>query len=374
MSTRSTPYALWSECEKPLREADWPTLSRRVVALATLAANAHNTQPWKFRILKERVEIHPDWSRQLLASDPTGRQLWLSLGASLENLLVALASRGLIGSAALDSSEGERHLFIHVNIRDAAAASDTNAQRLVTAIPLRRTCRHVFKANPIPHDVILSERSESKDLVHIASVTDATAIRSTADLAAAATRDAFSQTPFRRELSHWVRNNFTKQSDGMPGFANGVPNLPSFLGSTLIRFVNIGKKQAADEHAWITSSPLLTVLSTAKDDPESWIAAGQLLKRFALIGTAKGLAYSIIESPIEIATYRPKLTALITNYQLPITSPLPQVLMRFGHCDKPHRPTPRRPLEHVITLSSTNFLDKHTFRISSIPKKQNCST
>gem|GEM_PF-5145949 len=146
---------------------------------------------------------------------------------------------------------------------------DQKSQTLAVAIPLRRTCRHVFsevlrQAQGIN---IFPERSASEveglpSIVSVTTVTDGTHKRSIADLAAAATRDAFSQKPFRRELSHWIRNNFTKQYDGMPGFTNGIPDIPSLLGPTLIRFVNIGKKQATDEHAWITSSPLLVLLST----------------------------------------------------------------------------------------------------------------
>lgn len=33
-----------------------------LVRYATLAANGHNTQPWKFKIIDETIEIHPDSS------------------------------------------------------------------------------------------------------------------------------------------------------------------------------------------------------------------------------------------------------------------------------------------------------------------------
>jgi len=52
-----------------------------LVRYATLAASGHNTQPWKFAIKANEIEIHPDYARRLQAVDPGDRELWISLGA-----------------------------------------------------------------------------------------------------------------------------------------------------------------------------------------------------------------------------------------------------------------------------------------------------
>lgn len=57
-----------------------------MVRYATLAANGHNTQPWKFAVHQDAIEIHPDYGRHLPVVDPENRELWISLGCSLENL------------------------------------------------------------------------------------------------------------------------------------------------------------------------------------------------------------------------------------------------------------------------------------------------
>ncbi len=41
-----------------------------LVRYATLAANGHNTQPWKFALKENVIEIHPDYARHLSAVDP----------------------------------------------------------------------------------------------------------------------------------------------------------------------------------------------------------------------------------------------------------------------------------------------------------------
>ncbi len=53
---------------------------------ATLAANGHNTQPWRFRVGDHRVDILPDFSRRTPIVDPDDHHLYASLGCAAETL------------------------------------------------------------------------------------------------------------------------------------------------------------------------------------------------------------------------------------------------------------------------------------------------
>ena len=66
-----------------------------LVRLAILAPSGHNTQPWKFKIAADNIRIYPDLTRHIPAVDFDDRELWISLGGALENLLAA-ASNALI--------------------------------------------------------------------------------------------------------------------------------------------------------------------------------------------------------------------------------------------------------------------------------------
>jgi nitroreductase len=46
------------------------------IRYATLAASGHNTQPWRFRIVGERIEILPDFSRRTPIVEPNGHHLF----------------------------------------------------------------------------------------------------------------------------------------------------------------------------------------------------------------------------------------------------------------------------------------------------------
>lgn len=68
-----------------------------IIRYATLAANSHNTQPWRFRINAAGIDILPDLSRRLGIVDPDDHHLYASLGCAAENLRIAASMRGLPG-------------------------------------------------------------------------------------------------------------------------------------------------------------------------------------------------------------------------------------------------------------------------------------
>jgi Nitroreductase family len=68
---------------------------RRLLGAAAAAPSIHNTQPWRFRIAgHDLVEVHGDPDRMLWVADPRGRALYLSCGAALLNLRLAIRASG----------------------------------------------------------------------------------------------------------------------------------------------------------------------------------------------------------------------------------------------------------------------------------------
>src|SRR4051794_28766790 len=63
----------------------------QAVGDACRAPSVHNTQPWRWLIDGTRVELRVDRERQLMVSDPAGRNLLISCGAALHHLEVAAA-------------------------------------------------------------------------------------------------------------------------------------------------------------------------------------------------------------------------------------------------------------------------------------------
>jgi nitroreductase len=67
---------------------------KELIRYATLAPSGHNTQPWKFSIKENSIRIFPDFTRHLTVVDPDNRELYISLGCALENLVIAARYAG----------------------------------------------------------------------------------------------------------------------------------------------------------------------------------------------------------------------------------------------------------------------------------------
>src|SRR5581483_508153 len=63
----------------------------RAVERALQAPSVHNTQPWRWRIGDDTIDLLADRTRHLPSTDPDGRDLVISCGAALHHLRVALA-------------------------------------------------------------------------------------------------------------------------------------------------------------------------------------------------------------------------------------------------------------------------------------------
>jgi hypothetical protein len=75
----------------------WPEApgASSLVHRAVLAASAHNSQPWRFRQSGDSIAISADLDRHLGSFDPFRREMHLSLGCALENLILAARAEGL---------------------------------------------------------------------------------------------------------------------------------------------------------------------------------------------------------------------------------------------------------------------------------------
>ena len=56
-----------------------------LIAVAGRAPSVHNTQPWRFTVSRDAIELQADVSRRLRV-DPDGREMVISCGAALYGL------------------------------------------------------------------------------------------------------------------------------------------------------------------------------------------------------------------------------------------------------------------------------------------------
>jgi hypothetical protein len=90
-----------------------PDVIAELLQAATLAPSMHNTQPWRFRVLRadQTIELYADPSRTLTHGDPHGRGVHIACGAALLNLRLAVAVAGRAPVVRLLPEPGQPQLL-----------------------------------------------------------------------------------------------------------------------------------------------------------------------------------------------------------------------------------------------------------------------
>lgn len=316
-----TPWTV-SEAEYP-RDGDAEDQLRSLVRYAILAPSGHNTQPWRFRIEGETLEIYADRTRALPVVDPDDRELVISCGAALETLLIAMRHFGIGSDTQFlpDPNDGDLLARLSPTEGDGLAHDDD----LFAQIARRRTNRQAFADRDIPvelSDRLVAEAESMGVWLQLVRGDDRDAL---ADLVAEGDRAQMADARFRRELAAWVHPNRSRARDGIRGYGFGFGDLMSHGGSLIIRSFDLGKGQAAKDRELAQGSPLLAVFGTATDDPVSWLRTGRALQRVLLRARARDVWSSYLNQPLEVAELRPRLAGTIGR-----SGEYPQLLVRFG--------------------------------------------
>ncbi len=309
-----------------------------LIRFATLAANGHNTQPWRFQIAERSIAIRPDFSRRTPAVDPDDHHLYASLGCAAENLAIAAAARGKLGELRFSTGAVNAVTFDYV---EQASISTP----LFDAIPRRQSTRAEYDGRGVPSAHLeLLRAASAVPGVDIVLVTDKVTQRKVRELVVAGNTAQMSDRAFVRELKEWLRFNphdAMEKGDGLLGAASGNPNLPTWLGGTMFDLAFRTKSENDKYARHIASSAGVAIFIAEKSNPEHWVLAGRACQRFALQATAIGLKTAFINQPVEVPALRGELAALAG-----LPGRRPDAIMRFGYGpDLPY--SPRRALQAV---------------------------
>lgn len=328
-------------------EAEFPTQGppaaqlRHLLHYAVVAPSGHNTQPWLFRVVGDGVELFADHARRLPIVDPADRELTISCGAALYQLRLAIRHFGFTDVLELFPDPGRPRFLARVSL-GAPRSPDAEGERLFHAIPKRRSNRSAFSDRPVPPRLVTAMRTsaagEHVEFHEVAGEEDRNAV---GDLVAEGDRLQFADKSFRRELASWIRPNFSRRRDGIPGGALGMGTLMSSVAPWFIRAFDVGSRQADAHRKLALGSPLLAVLSTSADTPDAWLATGQALSQVLLRAYADGVAVSFLNPPIEVPELRPRLRDVLG------LEGYPQLLLRLGY-GPDTKPTPRRRVSEVV--------------------------
>jgi hypothetical protein len=326
-----------------------PNIDEQQVAVlagdAAAAPSMHNAQPWRFRFFRgSRIfHVRADFDRALPHADPDTRALHLGCGAALLNLRVAVAHAGWHPLTRLLPDPGDPALLATVELADPAAdRAESSLGALYPGIHSRHTSRYPFAETDIPKP-LQKALAEAADLEG-ASLTfpGSWHLRWVMQLIEEAEARNRTDRGSDEDMVHWTRlgPEADTASDGVPEYAFG----PRKLGGRAPMRDFAGLRTVGDRGAVeFEKSPHLALLSTAGDQPEDWLRAGQAMERVLLRATLEELATSFVTQAIEWPDLR-----------WPLRDPVSgvghvQMVLRLGY--GPRGPaTPRRPVREVLDI------------------------
>jgi len=312
-----------------------------LVRAALLAPSSHNTQPWRFLVGPNTIELWGDATRMLPGSDADHRQFFISLGCALENLIAAAEGLGLEYALSLFPHSEEALCVARLAFKDLRAAR-SGTSPASTAILARQTNRFPYETRKVPQEFLASIRALAHSGLEVHVVEDPAVKNDLVRIFGDATEAAFHDKRFTSELSRWIRPSLKRYRDGMPGYNIGIPWPVSFIVPLAIRYGNVAKQQRAMVEKPARATPVFIVIATKQDDPQAWVEVGRLLERIWLRAIAEGMVMGPNAAPIQIGEFYKELQhALQTELR-------PQIFARLGYSSKRVPKSPRLLLEEVL--------------------------
>ena len=325
-----------------------PTLDelRSALGLAVRAPSLHNTQPWRWVLTSDALELHADRSRQLRAIDPDARSLLISCGGALYLAVLGLAAAGWSTTVERMPDPAQPDLLGRLRITGRAQASPQILD-LATAAERRHTERRPFKPDIVPVDLldglaksvaatgvyahVIERPDERLDLAVVVSWAD---------------RLEGENDAYRAELSRWVGRE-PGADEGIP--ANVIPHVEAGEqrhADVPLRNFEFSKPGGQEIPAGVDEHPVYIVLFTQEDDDEARLRIGEAYVQISVEAEQRGLGSSAATQAVDLPGVRERLRTLMSWIDHP------QMILRVGWPPDGPAPaaTPRRSVDVVLAV------------------------
>ena len=307
-------------------------------ALAGYAPSIHNSQPWRWQVGGEVLDLYAVHRRQLAITDPDGRLAVLSCGAALHHARTALSAEGLEVDITRLPDLAQPNWLARITLAGHAPVSP-DAVRLVQTIRIRHTDRRPVTGKPV----------EPRELEAIADSIRAEGTRlhvlprgQVIELAAAvsyAQRTEAADQAWQAELAYWTGGT-RPAGTGIPDAA--IPDQPPQTTVPGRDFGHPGTLPVSAEH---DATATFAILYGEENGPLDWLRAGEALSVAWLTATELGISVLPLSATVEVPTTRLTLRRLLAGLGEPY------LVLRLGRADPDHAGpahTPRLPAEQTI--------------------------
>ncbi len=302
----------------------------KIFYYASLAPSGHNTQPWLV-ILNDNNEFEITVREEAIlpAVDPVRRETYLSLGAFLENLMIASGFYGYELNYDVVASN-----TMELNAIKGRFYKSDSKTALLELITKRRTIREPFLNKPLKVEAVDECLSVYPNCTYYPSSEHKAAFISR--LTYEANVAQVNREEAQRELAkwiHWSNKEADKYKCGLTPACLGITGIPAFVVKNTYteksvmssgfkkQTLKIVREQTNKNGGWV-------VITSDSDSPKDLIQTGRQFQKLFLKFTEKEIAVHPMTQILEEEPYKKEIAGLLR-----INNPV-QFILRVGYLGK----------------------------------------
>lgn len=309
---------------------------RFLLGYAILAPSTFNTQPWRFRLKENELMVFADPNRWLKDSDADKRELYISVGCALENLIIAARYLGLAPEVSYFPEGDDSDLAAAMRLKPSGIQPGEEDVTLFRAIPLRQTRRGTYENRRIPEqdlERLSSTRLETDISLYITANSEI--ISKVGDLIFRADVLQYADPDYRRELSKWIG----KRVFGESWISAQIERIKTL-------YIYKGRKIGEADREEFRSSSHFGIICSKENTRQAQVKIGQVFERLALIAASLEIGVQPVSQILEVPVIKQELREILKT-QFPEMDENIQHVFRLGYA-KPEEHALRRPLDEIL--------------------------
>ncbi len=323
-----------------------------LVAAAEAALHApsiFNSQPWRWHVTADTLELSADADRQLPVVDPEQMMSTLSCGIALHHARTALAAEGRSHTVDRLPDPTRPDLLARIRITGTHTPDPADIRRYEASL-IRHTDRRPFEGEPLPDTVVDRMRAAAEAehaYLYRMRPDDVPAL---AAAVSRAQRIEMADPEYRAELARWTSRP--------AGTGDGVPSdtVPATTPRTVpVREFSVAGHETGDvtgggleplAEEGTDRSATYVVLAGESDDRLEWLRAGEALSGVWLTAVTEGLSVSPMSDVAEVPSTRALLRGVLAGIGYPF------LVLRIGKAEPVSGvpQAPRRDPAEAITV------------------------
>ena len=349
---------------------------RYLVTMGTCACSADNCQPWDFIWDGKTLFLLKDPDRTGFFYDVNHESTYITFGAVIENISIAVTHYGLKTDIKLLPSKENQNLIAEIKFLH----TDIDKDPLYPFILHRCVNRKPYMKKKIEPDVIqklkdVVSETTGADMIWIDGKDDKRIMR---NITYNADRILFEDKRLHEGLFRWIRikKEDVSKKDGMnPDVLElswfqkqAFPILANWRVLSWLNKIGMSRAPGINSIILLKQSPAYCLLTMNNRNPSAYINGGRMMERFWIKANALGLSLQPMAGFIFLLnhyyhdaarqfsdTHRRMIEKMYKSYQGIVsdaTDRVPLMFFRLGYATQPKSRSPRRDIDEVLVLTA----------------------